>query len=108
MIEARVERPGYVYLGKPIPKGQRIVVTRDEYARSGAPGEGILSFVRMVGSQPDGPSRVQTAGPESYNATPGAIALAQEEGVDLADVEGSGSGGRITKADVEQAASSES
>lgn len=35
------------------------------------------------------------------NATAGAVALAEAEGVDLSDVEGTGAGGRVTKADVE-------
>lgn len=37
------------------------------------------------------------------NATAGAIAAADEYGVDLSTVTGSGSGGRITKGDVEAA-----
>ena len=39
------------------------------------------------------------------NATEGALEAAEEAGVDLATVQGSGKGGRITKADVESAAS---
>jgi pyruvate/2-oxoglutarate dehydrogenase complex dihydrolipoamide acyltransferase (E2) component len=35
------------------------------------------------------------------NATAGAVELAEENGVDLSSVEGTGSGGRVTKADVE-------
>jgi pyruvate/2-oxoglutarate dehydrogenase complex dihydrolipoamide acyltransferase (E2) component len=35
------------------------------------------------------------------NATAGAIELANEKGVDLTGIEGTGSGGRVTKADVE-------
>ena len=38
---------------------------------------------------------------EELDATDSAVALAAELGVDLADVEGSGKDGRITKADVE-------
>jgi pyruvate dehydrogenase E2 component (dihydrolipoamide acetyltransferase) len=37
------------------------------------------------------------------NATPAATELAAERNVDLATVEGSGSGGKVTKADVEEA-----
>lgn len=36
-----------------------------------------------------------------YDATAGAVALADQEGVDLNDVEGTGVGGRITKEDVQ-------
>lgn len=42
---------------------------------------------------------------EDINATDAARRLADEEGVDLAEVSGSGSGGQITKPDVEAAMS---
>lgn len=45
---------------------------------------------------------VSLADPDSVNATDGAKELAETEGVDLSAVEGSGSGGRITKSDVEK------
>lgn len=38
---------------------------------------------------------------ESVNATDAAVALAEEAGIDLSSVKGSGDGGRITKADVQ-------
>jgi len=38
---------------------------------------------------------------EDVNATQGAVDLAESEGVDLTQVQGTGDGGRITKADVE-------
>ena len=38
---------------------------------------------------------------DELNATPSAIALAEELGVDLGNVEGSGDAGRIVKSDVE-------
>jgi pyruvate/2-oxoglutarate dehydrogenase complex dihydrolipoamide acyltransferase (E2) component len=38
---------------------------------------------------------------DDVNATSGAVDLAESEGVDLTQVEGTGDGGRITKADVE-------
>ena len=44
---------------------------------------------------------------EDIEATPAAQAAAEEAGVDLSTVEGTGSEGRITKADVEAAASVE-
>lgn len=43
------------------------------------------------------------SGPE-FDVTSAAEELAEDEGVDLSEVEGSGQGGRITKADVESAA----
>ncbi|MCB1233023.1 MAG: 2-oxoglutarate dehydrogenase complex dihydrolipoyllysine-residue succinyltransferase [Verrucomicrobiae bacterium] len=45
---------------------------------------------------------------EHVRATPVARKIAEEKGVDLADVEGSGAGGRITKADVLAASGEES
>lgn len=44
-----------------------------------------------------------TEGDEGLNATAGAIELAEELGFDLAKIEGTGNGGRITKGDVEKA-----
>jgi pyruvate/2-oxoglutarate dehydrogenase complex dihydrolipoamide acyltransferase (E2) component len=40
---------------------------------------------------------------DKYNATETALRVAEELGIDLADVEGTGSGGRITVRDVRQA-----
>jgi pyruvate/2-oxoglutarate dehydrogenase complex dihydrolipoamide acyltransferase (E2) component len=39
---------------------------------------------------------------EKYNATEAALRVADELGVDLAEIEGTGSGGRITVKDVQQ------
>jgi hypothetical protein len=39
---------------------------------------------------------------EKYNATDAALRVAEELGIDLADIEGTGSGGRITVKDVQQ------
>jgi pyruvate dehydrogenase E2 component (dihydrolipoamide acetyltransferase) len=55
-------------------------------------------------AQADGAT--QQAGGERVKASPLAKRVAQEQGVDLARLEGSGPGGRIVKTDVEQAASS--
>jgi pyruvate/2-oxoglutarate dehydrogenase complex dihydrolipoamide acyltransferase (E2) component len=50
-------------------------------------------------------SRNLSAGdPSAVNATEGAMSAAEELGVDLRSVQGSGKDGRITKADVEAAA----
>lgn len=43
------------------------------------------------------------ADPPAVDATPSAVALAKEEGVDLSALSGSGKGGRITKGDVQAA-----
>jgi pyruvate dehydrogenase E2 component (dihydrolipoamide acetyltransferase) len=42
---------------------------------------------------------------EEVNATPAAIEAAEELGVDLTEIEGSGKKGKVTKADVEALAS---
>ena len=39
---------------------------------------------------------------EKYNATDAALRVAEELGIDLGDIEGTGSGGRITVKDVQQ------
>ena len=48
-------------------------------------------------------SPLPTEGGQELNATAGAIELADELGLDLAEIEGTGTGGRITKQDVEKA-----
>lgn len=55
---------------------------------------------------PDGSRRrkVRRLTSDDINATAGAIALAEELGIDLGTVEGTGLDGRITKPDVEAAA----
>lgn len=52
-------------------------------------------------SPPPAPKGEPPAADEPPNATDGAVQLAEAEGVDLAEVTGTGSGGRITKGDVE-------
>jgi pyruvate/2-oxoglutarate dehydrogenase complex dihydrolipoamide acyltransferase (E2) component len=44
---------------------------------------------------------------DAVDATPAAVELAPEHGVDLAEVEGTGAEGRVTKPDVEQAIADE-
>lgn len=45
--------------------------------------------------------KIGLAGEQGINATEGAIEAADELGIDIADVEGSGKDGRVTKGDVE-------
>jgi pyruvate dehydrogenase E2 component (dihydrolipoamide acetyltransferase) len=71
-------------------------------ARIGAAGEGTTEG---QAGQPAGPVAAGAAGPR-VKASPLARRLAEERGVDLASLAGSGPGGRIVKADVEGAASS--
>jgi pyruvate dehydrogenase E2 component (dihydrolipoamide acetyltransferase) len=64
----------------------------------GAPESGIRRRARVAASTPESGADVRAA--------PFVRQLAKEKGVNLAQVSGSGPGGRITKADVEAAASS--
>ena len=65
----------------------------------GAPEAGIRRRARVAPAAP--------AGGEDGRAAPFVRQLAREKGVDLSQVSGSGPGGRITRADVEAAASSQ-
>ena len=65
----------------------------------GAPEAGIRRRARVAPAPP--------AGGEDVRAAPFVRQLAREKGVDLSQVSGSGPGGRITRADVEAAASSQ-
>ena len=65
----------------------------------GAPEAGIRRRARVAPAAP--------AGGEDVRAAPFVRQLAREKGVDLSQVSGSGPGGRITRADVEAAASSQ-
>ena len=47
------------------------------------------------------PKEAIKVGEQNVNATAGAISFAKAQGIDLADVPGSGEDGRISKADVE-------
>lgn len=64
----------------------------EEKAQSDAPAN------KAVGKAPS--NKAQSKAPE---ATPAAKEKAEEEGIDLSEVEGTGAGGRITLADVEKA-----
>lgn len=70
-------------------KNQTIEAPEGEFAHL---GEG---YFEIVGAEKT------TANPVKANATDAAIALAEERGIDLADVTGTGAGGKITKGDIE-------
>jgi pyruvate/2-oxoglutarate dehydrogenase complex dihydrolipoamide acyltransferase (E2) component len=61
-------------------------------------GDGIKVVVEKVPLEPEPPRE-----PPEFDATPAAIKLAGELGIDLAFVLGTGAGGRIIKRDVEAA-----
>lgn len=52
---------------------------------------------------PENKARAPRSAEPTFDATEGAEELAQEAGVDLAKVQGTGQDGRITKADVQAA-----
>lgn len=74
-------------------KEEDVPQTWDERWEEVGPGE----YARTGGTS-EAPAKYDNDG---VNATQGAIDLAAERGIDLADVEGSGAEGRVTKADVE-------
>jgi pyruvate dehydrogenase E2 component (dihydrolipoamide acetyltransferase) len=67
----------------------------DDRTEIGAAGQAALSAIRRPTEQQDG---------ERQRVSPVARRLAEEHGVDLRQIQGSGPGGRITKEDVEAAA----
>jgi pyruvate/2-oxoglutarate dehydrogenase complex dihydrolipoamide acyltransferase (E2) component len=79
-----------------LPEGHPSAISED----FGQGYDGTLHGVDTVTQRPGGPPESQQAG-ENFDATKGAIELAEEKGVDLAAVTGTGDDGRITKPDVE-------
>jgi pyruvate dehydrogenase E2 component (dihydrolipoamide acetyltransferase) len=67
----------------------------DDRMEAGAAAQAALSAIRRPAEQADG---------ERQRVSPVARRLAEEQGVDLSQVQGTGPGGRITKEDVEAAA----
>jgi pyruvate/2-oxoglutarate dehydrogenase complex dihydrolipoamide acyltransferase (E2) component len=86
-----------------LPEGHPAAISED-YAK------GYLDLTTVPG-EPSTPIAVTPATPEEedddaaaeseVDATESAVALAEENGVDLSEVEGTGTDGRITKADVQ-------
>lgn len=98
LVEIIVAEGGSAPIGAPI-------------ARIGAPGETVTAThggpAAAASPQPPVPSPSPRIAPREgarENASPVARRLAEELGVDLATLSGSGPGGSITKADVERAA----
>ncbi len=71
---------------------------------SGSGGRITEKDVRaVIGARPAVPIEAPPAAPKPVRASPVAKRLAREQGVDLAQVQGSGAGGRITEKDVRAA-----
>lgn len=80
-----------------LPEDHPAAISRDY----GQGQDATISGTQTITSQPGAPQVESDTANEEANATAGAMELADAEGVNLADVEGSGEEGRITKADVE-------
>lgn len=85
---------GRVAINEPVPQGSPIC--RIVAAAAAAPAQ-------VPGAEPGRPAAGE-ATPDRVIASPSARRVARELGVDLAEVTGSGDGGRITEADVRAAA----
>ena len=83
-----------------IVKAEGETVTSDEVIARFEPG----SVADAAPAGPTGESKTASAAVE-VGISPAARKLAEEEGIDIATLNGSGRGGRITKADVSRAAS---
>jgi pyruvate/2-oxoglutarate dehydrogenase complex dihydrolipoamide acyltransferase (E2) component len=72
----------------------------------GKPGDilEVGALLAVIRTSPDAPSASATGSSRRVLASPATRKLALERGVDLAEVEGSGPGGRVTREDVEAAA----
>jgi pyruvate dehydrogenase E2 component (dihydrolipoamide acetyltransferase) len=97
--------------GEVVPVGTELVLIGDPGERPGAEGarDNLSQAQVSSGAGPAGASyklsQVSSAPTGRVQATPVVRRIAQELGVDLASVAGSGPGGRITEADVRSAAS---
>jgi pyruvate/2-oxoglutarate dehydrogenase complex dihydrolipoamide acyltransferase (E2) component len=89
--------------------GENALVPVDStVALIGEPGEDIAAYTvrkpeeKKVARKDASPTpQKEGLGGESVNAFPAAKMLAKQHGIELAEVEGTGSGGRVTKQDVE-------
>ena len=90
--------------------GENVLVPVDStVALIGEPGEDISAYTvkkpeeKKVVRKDAGPTpQKERLGGGSVNAFPAAKMLAKQHGIELAEVEGTGSGGRVTKEDVEK------
>ncbi|MFQ5746057.1 MAG: 50S ribosomal protein L21 [Gemmatimonadota bacterium] len=67
------------------------------------PAAGPAAKVETPARKPETPAPKPAAEAKAVEATPAAAALAEEHGIDLSTIEGSGKEGRILKGDVEKA-----
>lgn len=84
------------------PPGPQAEVSPQEEAGARAPSPPKKETPRKEAPRPAAPPRAEG---EEIKASPLARKIAQERGIDLRTIQGSGPGGRITQRDVEEAAS---
>ncbi len=84
------------------PPGPQAEVSPQEEAGARAPAAPKKESPQREAPRPAAPSRAEG---EEIKASPLARKIAQERGIDLRTIQGSGPGGRITQRDVEEAAS---
>lgn len=98
-----------VAVGQEVPVGQAIAVILEpgESVSAAAPVTEMLQATRATRpvTPPPAPARSSAASARTVPASPKARRLAQELGVDLSIVRGTGPGGEITAADVQAASS---
>ncbi|RKX34242.1 MAG: pyruvate dehydrogenase complex dihydrolipoamide acetyltransferase [Verrucomicrobia bacterium] len=99
-----VEAPAPVVVKEVPPKAQDQEATRDETNRPTAPADIPAPAPGSIKQQPAPTAPPDSDAPARIRISPLARRLAEEKGVDLAQIQGTGPGGRILKADVLAAA----
>jgi 2-oxoisovalerate dehydrogenase E2 component (dihydrolipoyl transacylase) len=89
---------------RPAPGGAREGATSEQPAAEQAAGqEAAVAEERRQEPEPDGgPQAPDNGSGAGHRYSPAVLMLAEEQGVDLSRIQGSGLGGRITKRDVRQ------
>jgi pyruvate dehydrogenase E2 component (dihydrolipoamide acetyltransferase) len=77
-------------------------------AKSAAPAAPARPAPAQPQAQPAAAQAAQASGTERIHSSPLVRRMAKEHGIDLAELEGSGAGGRITKEDIEAAIAAQS
>jgi pyruvate dehydrogenase E2 component (dihydrolipoamide acetyltransferase) len=98
--------------GAEVPVGTTLAIIRDELEEGGvktvepsAPPIEAAAPLTLIAPGPPAPTLVPVPAAPRVRASPAARKLADDMGIDLATVTGSGPGGRIQRGDVERAAS---
>lgn len=95
MIECRVEREGFILNGRHRSRDSIVIVPDEIYKIHGPAGSATLAFIAVRDDRPEHPS-------DSVEATPQARDLANELGILLSEVEGTGRDGQVRVGDVRE------